>query len=166
MDVVLLRHGRAQTRSAAASADEERRRGLCEQGRRSVRRGARGLARLVPRLDAIATSALARAEQTAELVGERYAGLKPVRLAELEPHGSREQLAGWLGGQRPDGSVLLVGHTPELDQLAAWLLAGVSGPFLHLGKGGACLLSIEGSPGPASAELRWCLPARALRALA
>jgi phosphohistidine phosphatase len=166
MDVVVLRHGPAEERQPVASEEQEQQRPLSEQGRRRVRRGVRGLAKLVPSLEAIATSPLARAAQTAELAGAHYAGLKPVVLPALEPGGARDAVAAWLATRRPDASVMLVGHSPDLEELAAWLLAGVSRPLLQLSKAGACLLRIESLPGPASAELVWSLPARVLRRLA
>jgi phosphohistidine phosphatase len=165
MHLALLRHGLAQEREPGATAAQDALRQLTDEGRRRVRRGSRALAELLPHLDALATSSLPRAAETAELAAECYANLKPIVLPALEPGGSREELSGWLAAQRADSAVLLVGHSPDLEEFAGWLLAGVAEPFVRLGKGGALLLRIESSPGPACAELLWSLPARTLRAL-
>jgi phosphohistidine phosphatase len=166
MELIVLRHGIAEELHGTASLLEDRRRALTDRGRSRMRKGTRGLARLVPRLAAIGTSSLVRAAETAQIVAAAYAGLKPSVLEDLEPGGSRAGLIAWLGGQAPDAAVLLVGHSPSLEGLASWLLAGVTTPFVRLNKGGACLLRIETAPGPATAQLVWLLGARALRRIA
>jgi phosphohistidine phosphatase len=48
----------------------------------------------------------------------------------------------------------------------SWLVAGADDSFLDLKKGGACLLELDGKPGPGSATLRWLMAPKHLRALA
>jgi phosphohistidine phosphatase len=163
VEVLVLRHGIAEVRPDGDSAQVDRKRALTEHGRKRMKAAARGLARMLPRLDAIATSSLVRAQETAQIVAAEYAGLQPIELADLEPGGARTGVAHWLSGQRADGTVVLVGHSPDLETLVSWLLAGVTTPFLELRKGAACLLRSRAGSGPASAELVWSLPSSALR---
>jgi len=165
MDVIVLRHALAEERLAGATLQEDLQRPLSERGRRRMRRGARALARMVPKLHAIATSPALRTAQTAEIVAEHYGGLSPSPLAALEPGGSVQGVLEWLAARRPDATLLLVGHNPDLEDLASCLLAGVSRGFLKLSKGGACLLRIEREPAPGSAQLLWSLTGKMLRQL-
>jgi phosphohistidine phosphatase len=81
--LLLIRHGHAQDR---ALLQRDHARSLTAQGRRRVRKAARGLRALLPDLDVLAASPLARASQTAEIVARVY-GHAPgvVRLPVLKP---------------------------------------------------------------------------------
>jgi phosphohistidine phosphatase SixA len=62
--------------------------------------------------------------------------------------------------------VALVGHEPGLSELASYLRAGSGGAVdLEMKKGGAALLSIDGTPQAGSALLRWLLTPKVLRSL-
>jgi len=162
MDILIIRHGIATPREEARDGDD-RGRALTDRGRRRMRRVARGLSRWVPRLDAIASSPYVRTLETARLVADRYPGLELVELPALEPDGTPEEVAKWLSRHRDEAVVALVGHSPNLELLASWLLSGVTTSFLALGKGSALLLHVRGARGPSSAELIWHLPANLLR---
>ena len=60
----------------------------------------------------------------------------------------------------------VVGYEPHLSTLITWLISGVEEPRVELKKGGACLLELDGTPGPAAARLVWRNAPRALRQLA
>ncbi len=154
MDLVLVRHGAAEDReSFAASGRPDAERPLTERGRRKLDGTARGLRALVPRLERIATSPLVRARQTAAILAESYAGPEPLAIRELAPGASRTSLLRWLRRQPREGALVLVGHEPDLGDLARWL-CGSEEP-VALEKGGACLVRVPGDLGAGRAALIW-----------
>jgi phosphohistidine phosphatase len=161
MDLLVIRHGLAEPRGDDGS-DASRR--LTEDGRRKLRRGARGLHNLVPELDALVASPLLRAVETAEIVAEAYAGLEIEQTSLLEPEREPKELADWLA-QRPEKTLAIVGHEPLLSYAVTWLLSGLRTSLLDLEKGGACLLSFPDEFGAGRARLVFALTAWQLRKL-
>jgi phosphohistidine phosphatase len=149
MDLLVIRHGQAEPHGDAAG-DAARR--LTDDGRKKMRRGARGLRRLVPELDALVASPLVRAVETAEIVSEAYDGLAIEQTPLLVPEGEPKELAEWLA-QRTESRLALVGHEPLLSHAASFLLAGVRTSFLQLKTGGACLLTFDEPVGAGRARL-------------
>lgn len=167
MRLLVIRHGIAGDREAFARSgrpDDER--PLTPKGRRRMRRNARGLRTLVTSVDVLATSPLVRAAQTADLVADAYED-EPERAArdELRPESPLDAVGAWLRAHPAGHTVAVVGHEPQLSRLVSWLLAGEDRSLVRLAKGGACLLSFDGAPGPRCATLEWLLQPRELRAL-
>ena len=166
MELLVVRHAPAGDREQYARTHaDDRERPLTEQGERRMRRAARALRDLVPDLDRIVSSPLRRAVETAALVAEAYGDVEVVQLEALAPGAPRADRVRFLADQDPAACVAIVGHAPDLDEDVSWLLAGVSHPFVRLGKGGACLLGLAGSIDAGRAELRWALAPRQLRRL-
>jgi phosphohistidine phosphatase len=160
--LLLVRHGIAAARE---DGGPDAARALTGEGRARMQRGARGLRRLVPRLDCIATSPLLRALQTAEILSGAYAGVEIVEAACLIPGADLGELARWLSSREQE-ALAVVGHEPDLSIAASWLSSGVEAACLVLGKGGAALLEIPGAIGPSQATLHWLLRPGQLRRLA
>jgi phosphohistidine phosphatase len=138
----LLRHAEAEPHGTRS--DAERR--LTERGEGQSRAAGIALARLGLKFDAVLFSPKVRARQTAELAAEAWTAGQRKRLREHPP------LAGDFGAQqglealaevRADGSVLLVGHEPDLSRLAGELTGG----RLDLKKGGVAAVRLEGAGG-------------------
>jgi phosphohistidine phosphatase len=166
MDLLVVRHAIAEDREEfARSARDDGERPLTDDGRRKFEKGARGLRELVPSIDVLATSSLARAVQTGEILEAAYGIGRPVRLAELAPDAEPSSLVPWLRRQRRRSLVAIVGHEPHLSGVVEVLLTGRRAEFVELKKGGACLLSLGGEPQPGRAQLRWLLTAGQLRRL-
>ena len=166
MHLLLVRHASAEDRAAfAAAGRDDDRRPLTERGARRMRRGAAGLASELERLDAIATSPLVRAVQTADILAEAFPRAARETLPALAPGGDRPTLLAWLAGQGRE-CVAMVGHEPDLSELAAWLLTAEARPFMDFKKGAVCLLVFDREPRAGDAELIWHLAPRQLRALA
>src|SRR5690349_20137533 len=72
MYLYLIRHAIAVERDAPGITNDTER-ALTPEGRNRMRRNVRGLLRLKAKIDAIWTSPLIRARQTAEIVAEAYA---------------------------------------------------------------------------------------------
>jgi phosphohistidine phosphatase len=128
-------------------------------------RQARGLAEIGVTFDAILTSPLVRARQTADILADAFrAAPRIVEVPSLEPGRSAKDVAAALREFTRRSSLALVGHEPGLGELAAWLV-GLRGP-LAFKKGSAALIEVALLPPPAgSGELRWFLTPRVLRKL-
>ena len=126
MKVLLIRHAHAVDQDGPGP-DEARH--LTARGRSVARRvGERLLAKGI-HIDALVTSPLVRAVQTAELVahGARYGG-EIEALVALEPGASPRQVAAALA--KLGDVVAAVGHEPGLSVLAALLAGRASHPPL------------------------------------
>jgi phosphohistidine phosphatase len=166
MDLLIVRHAIAEERATfSRTGKDDADRPLTPEGSRKFRRGARGLRRLVPSIDVLASSALARAVETAEILRKTYLMDGAVLLGELEPGANPAALVPWLRKQRRRRVVAVVGHEPHLSSLIEYLLTESARGFVDLKKGGACRLSLGGDPRTGGAELRWLLTASQLRRL-
>lgn len=161
----LIRHAIAGERGDEWPDDTKR--PLTHSGAARMRQVVKGLVALGVDVDHILTSPLVRAVQTAELVA---AGLKKKRaiemdeIAALSPGGSPAQVAAALGSFDAHRTLVLVGHEPDLGELAAWLIsARVPLPFK---KGGVCRIDVSDLPPGREGQLVWLATPKMLRALA
>ena len=167
MQLLVIRHAIAEDREEfAVTGQDDDLRPLTRDGRRRMRRAARGLREVVPRLGLLATSPLVRAVQTAEVLADAYELDAWETWPELSPGVHPSMLVERLRSLRVDGGpVAVVGHEPDLGELASWLLSGRTPSFVELKKGPACLLEFEGPPDPDRARLLWLLAPGQLRRL-
>jgi phosphohistidine phosphatase len=165
MRIVFFRHGPAGRRDAKAWPDDGLR-PLTERGRRRTELAARGLRRLASGWTAILTSPLARAHQTAEIAARTLAPARGLEIVEaLSPGGSRRETLARLARHAPEALLVVVGHEPELGDLAGTLAFG-PGIRVPLKKAGACCVRLEeGGPRPGAGTLEWLLTPRTLRRL-
>jgi len=158
----LVRHGIAGDAPPGMSdADRE----LTAAGQRKLARAARGLKRLGVAPDCIVSSPLKRAEQTASLLAAALAPGHEVEMEEvLAPGHAAADVVRGLGRYRGARAVLLVGHEPNMGELASQLLAGsaslASVPFR---KGAVAAFRVSSLPPRADAQLLWFLTAKLLR---
>jgi len=162
MQLVLIRHARAEERTLFK---RDRTRALTDDGRRRMRKSARGLRMLLPGLTQIATSPLLRARQTAEIVAAVYTGIDTVSLPALSPGAAPRAVLAWLRAQPADATLALVGHEPDLGLLAGWLLTGKRSGFVQFKKGAAALIEFAGAPAAGKGTLAWLLTAAQLAEL-
>ena len=142
MKIMLVRHAIAVDREEFGGEDRER--PLTEKGRRRARRAFRGLQRLYPKIDRILSSPAVRANHTARLLRREYpeADLEVTDL--LLPGGLDFQALISLIEQRPSDVIALVGHEPDLTQLAALFLGAPELP-LELSKAGVLVMDLAES---------------------
>ena len=166
MEVLLVRHAIAAERDPARWP-EDRDRPLTEQGEDRFRRAAKGLARIAPEVDLLFSSPLTRAWRTAEILHEQIGWPAPEALSQLEPDRPAAQTVLSLGPHAEIARVALVGHEPNLSEVASYLLAGTGhrGVDIEMKKGGVACLVIDGVPGPGTAWLRWLATPRMLRSM-
>jgi phosphohistidine phosphatase len=167
MDLLVVRHAVAEDRETfAETGRDDAERPTTEAGRRKFKRGARGLRRLVPAIDRLATSPLVRAVETAEILQKLYLVPDAARVPELTPNSDPAALLRWLRRQPRGGVVAVVGHEPHLSGVVEHLLVGRRSGFIGLKKGGACLLALGDAPKAGGAHLQWLVTAAQLRRLA
>jgi phosphohistidine phosphatase len=165
VDLLLVRHGVAHERDPHRWPDD-RLRPLTPGGARRFRTAAAGLARLVPRVDAVWSSRLTRAWQTAEILHNAAGFPVPLEWPSLEeglvPSRVLREVAAHASLQR----LVVVGHAPGLDDLAAFAAGGSHGSQLFtLRKGGAACLRFAALPRPGTAALLWLATPKLLRRL-
>jgi phosphohistidine phosphatase len=150
MFIVLLRHGVAEEKGG--KPDRERR--LTDEGNREMKRIARSLAALLPDADAIYSSPLVRACETAEWVAKAYGGkLRVETTTALEPGTDLGEFRALL--ERVESEcAYYVGHEPHLTALMLDL-TGIHAGALSLKKGGCYGLQVKDKGTPA--RLRWML---------
>lgn len=164
MELYILRHGEAGKRLAAGSKDSER--GLTVTGEQEVREIAGALAELGVKPDFVASSPLARARQTAEIVVKKLKVKKGnfELWDELKPEGSRLELYSKLARFKADDSVMIVGHEPYLSSLVRDLaFDGQGSARIVLKKAGLVKVGVTALKPKAKGELRWLLTPRHLK---
>jgi phosphohistidine phosphatase len=165
--LLVVRHAIAEDRDEfAATGESDDVRPLTRDGKKKMRRVAKGLRNVVDTIDYLATSPLTRAAETAEIISKTYgiggAEVTPV----LEPYARPEQFEEWCAAHFEKEVVAIVGHEPHLGSLVTWLLMGSNDSRFELKKGGACLIEFESQPGRKSGTCLWLLTPRILRDLA
>lgn len=167
MQVLVVRHAIAEDPADwARSHPDDAGRPLTTDGRKKMRKAARGLHTLIPALDRLASSPLTRAVQTAEILAEEYDGPAPVQTPALAPAQPLQALAEWLDRERRHDVVAVVGHEPSLSRAVSWFLSGTDRSFLEMKKGAACLLEFPGPVASGEGVLVWSLSPGQLRRLA
>lgn len=167
MHVVIVRHGPAGDRERfARTGRPDTERPLTDDGRERMVAAARGLHHVLGTLDAILTSPLVRARETAAIVGETFDGTVPVEEPALAPESEPAALLAALGEFDGDATIAVVGHDPHLSYLAGFLVSGEEAAPVELKKGAACLVTFDGVPSAGAGTIAWLLPPKVLRRLA
>ena len=153
MKICFLRHGEADWPNWDKPDDE---RPLTDRGCREMRRVAKFLDRLEFSVDAILTSPLPRASQTAEIVAERLCiGMQ------IEPklaHGFSLERLRQMVGKVEGESVMVVGHEPEFSAVIEELTGG----DIKISKAGIAL--VDANRGCTSGKLLWLFPPKVAKA--
>ena len=162
LELYLIRHGVAEERGEKYPDDSKR--PLTSQGISRLRKEARGLDAFGITFDQIITSPLVRTRQTADVFAEVLKGKPPVALADaLAPAGTATAVLQELGKHMRKERIALVGHEPNIGELAARLI-GARAP-LEFRKGAICRIDFEVFPPKGTGQLQWFLPPRVLRSL-
>jgi phosphohistidine phosphatase len=171
IEVFLLRHGiAAELGEGGVFNDADR--PLTTEGRAKMKVEAEGMRQLALKFNLILASPLLRARQTAEAVAEVMELQNRVKICEaLAPGrgfasgiGNNAEIFLEMGAYQFD-RVLLVGHQPDLSELASFLLTGNHNLNIAFKKGGLCDIQVASLPPRGSGLLRWLLTPRQLRLL-
>jgi phosphohistidine phosphatase len=162
MQVLIIRHGRAEDR-ASDGRDASRR--LTEDGRARMREVARGLKTQIDAIDCLATSPLPRARETAGIVADVMGATPPEPLDLLAPGVDAKAVLRWLASQPSSATVALVGHEPDLSRLATAFTSGGTSAAVVLKKGAVCLIEFDGEPAMGTGTLVFLMQPAQLRRL-
>jgi phosphohistidine phosphatase len=162
-ELYLIRHGIAAERSDEYPDDSKR--PLTAQGISRLRKEAHALDELGVTFEQIITSPLVRTRQTADVIAESLKSKPSIVTSDaLAPAGTPGAVMQELAKHAKKGSVALVGHEPNLGELAARLIGARQA--LEFKKGGICRIDFETLPPKGTGQLRWFVPPRMLRKLA
>ena len=158
MDVYLIRHAEAIERDPAGGmADEDR--PLTDTGRSQAQHIARRLPGRGAKIERLFVSPTVRTRQTAEplIAAWGLAADAVVDCPELAPEGKIRKLVKRIT-KEPATSIGLVGHRPDLNEFAAWLI-GNKKARIAIGKGGIALIRVDDEElTKGSGELIWLVP--------
>ena len=159
-ELYIVRHAIAAERGSEWPDDTKR--PLTEEGIGRFKSAVKGLRRLGVELDEIFTSPLVRARQTADLLAAGLDGKPPVKVLDaLAPGHTSSSVMTNLARVAKRRRIALVGHEPELGELAAHLIG--AGRALPFKKGGVCRIDLGSLTSKRAASLVWFLPPSVLR---
>jgi phosphohistidine phosphatase len=162
MNVGLFRHGPAVASGTKGVSEADR--PLTPEGRTKTLQAAKGLKALDLDIDAIFTSPLPRALQTAEIVADVLRLPAPEVLDELSPGGSARRLLEGL--RKLDAKTpLLVGHEPLLSTAVSLAVSGGEAGSFELKKAGLAWVELDDASARARGVLKLLLTGSALRKL-
>src|SRR5262245_31146640 len=163
LELFLIRHGVAAERSDEYPDDSKR--PLTSDGIVRLRKEARALDLLGVTFDQILSSPLVRARQTADVFAEIMKSKPPVATTDaLTPAGSPAAVIQELSKYMRKASIALVGHEPNMGELAAHLIgAKIPLPFK---KGAIARIDFSIFPPKGKGQLAWFVTPRMLRKLA
>lgn len=162
LELYLIRHGVAAERGDEYPDDSKR--PLTSDGIARLRKEAKGLDEFGVAFDQILTSPLLRAKQTADVFADVMKGKPALAVVDaLTPAGTPAAVIQELGRHMRKARIALVGHEPNMGELAAYLIgAKVPLPFK---KGAICRIDFSVFPPKGKGELVWFVPPRMLRKL-
>jgi phosphohistidine phosphatase len=161
MLLYIMRHGLAD--EPTPKGDDAARK-LTLRGADKIRKAAAGMRTMGLALNAILTSPITRALETADIVANELGGIKPRAVPELSTGASPANALEALIKQKLPESVLVVGHEPTLSRLASLMLTGSSESVgIKLKQGGVIALEFPDRIERGAAQLRWMMTQRQLR---
>lgn len=160
MHLFIVRHAFAGQRGDPAYPNDDLR-PLTKKGRKRFARLIKRLAQGDFAPAAIATSPLVRCRQTADIIAERLElEHAVVELDALCPHSELGELVEWSNRQDAE-MVAWVGHSPDVEELAAALLGARDGA-LRFAKGAVAAIEFDDDVQPGGGELVWMATPKAL----
>jgi phosphohistidine phosphatase len=160
LELYLIRHGVAAERGDEFPDDSKR--PLTSGGIARLRKEARALDAMGIGFDHIITSPLARTRQTADVFAEMLKTKPSVSTSDaLAPAGTSAAVIQELAKHARKGRVALVGHEPNIGELAARLIGARAA--LEFKKGAICRIDFETFPPKGAGQLRWFMTPKMLR---
>jgi len=163
LELYLIRHGVAAERGEDYPDDSKR--PLTNAGISRLRKEAKALDALGVGFDHIITSPLVRTKQTADVFAETMKSKPSVSQSDaLAPAGTTAAVIQELAKHMRKGRVAVVGHEPNIGELAARLI-GARTP-MEFKKGAICRIDFEVFPPKGAGQLQWFVTPRMLREIA
>jgi phosphohistidine phosphatase len=161
IELYLIRHAIAAERGPNYPDDRER--PLTSEGIARFKQAVDGMKQLDCVVELVLTSPLVRAAHTAELLVSGLA--KKPRIEQLDALAPGGRLSGVLDVigtfTKRYRRIALVGHQPDLGELAAKLLQARG--EIEFKKGAVCCIELDGALPNGPGVLRWLMPPKALR---
>jgi phosphohistidine phosphatase len=162
-ELYLVRHAIAAERGEDWPNDDKR--PLTARGVSRFKEVVDGLKKLDVSIDEMFSSPLVRAKQTAELLSSGLPGKPQVKILDaLSPGHAPGSVLAQLARAARRRRIALVGHEPDLGELAAHLIG--AGRALPFKKGGICRIDVESLTSRRPAALVWFVTPRLLRQIA
>jgi phosphohistidine phosphatase len=154
MELYIIRHAEAQALGEGGIKDDADR-PLTETGHAQCGPLAAALQRQAVRLERVVTSPLLRARQTAEGLLKNLAPPVPeLHICDhLEPGGKRRKLTRFLCGLGAQ-SLAIVGHMPDLNLYAGWLI-GSRMAQIEIAKAGIACIHFDDEPDKGAGVFHW-----------
>lgn len=161
MDIYLLRHASANHYDPAGDDDK---RPIDKTGEQQSHDVGRVLAALDLKLDAIISSPLKRALQTAEIAASELGHKDKIVIeAALRPETSYEDFEALLARCGKKKAIMVVGHNPSMTEFLVRILAGSgAAAFVDFKKGAVAKVERDGGK---PAVLKWCITPKLVRAI-
>jgi phosphohistidine phosphatase len=166
MLLYLVRHAIAVKRGDPAYLNDDER-PLTPIGIKKMRTITRALSKLGVAPVEIWTSPLVRARETAEILTEELPHTPAIRtVKELAPGGSYDQLFEKLGKNLHLDEIALVGHEPDMGELATRCMVGTMAGSVRFKKGGVACIEMDDVKPPVRGELLWLLTPKQMTKIA
>jgi phosphohistidine phosphatase len=155
VELYLIRHAHAEKLGDDGSANDDER-PLSDKGQEQSRTLGSVLQKRGIVFDKLLTSPLLRARQTADAIAQVFNSPPPIEECRaLAPGGRSKKVARFLFAL--DGMRLgLVGHAPDLDKWAGWLI-GSKKVNIELPKAGVAYINCPEGPGKGLGTLQWLI---------
>jgi phosphohistidine phosphatase len=152
MHLYLIRHADAVPLGEQGIQHDEQR-PLTSKGEAQAEALAQAIGRLGVRLDALLTSPLVRAKQTAQRLATKAARLK--ECPALAPGHKKREVLEHVREVKGD-AIGLVGHNPDLSELVGWFV-GDKKAGIDMDKSGAACVAFDGKPTKGGGVLVWLI---------
>ncbi|HLH09232.1 MAG TPA: phosphohistidine phosphatase SixA [Terriglobales bacterium] len=161
MNIYFLRHASAGSHKASPAADEKR--PLDAEGIEQCGMVGRALAAMDVEVEAVISSPLKRASQTATLVAREIGHEKEIEFSDaLRPEADYRAFQQLLQNHANKDDIMVVGHNPNLSEFLSLLITdGAARSAVELRKGAVAKVPLDGN----SWMLQWCFTPKALRSV-
>jgi len=166
MEIILVRHAKAETRDSNTWPDDDQR-PLTAEGRAEQRATTRTMKKMGVKFDFLLTSPLLRARETADIVAKGYRWVEPPQVVEELGHGyAVGAIVKLLAKFPPDSTVAMVGHEPDLSDLTGALTTKEGRLNIAVKKSGVVGIEFDGPAEAGKGTLLYHLKPGHLRKLA
>lgn len=163
MDLYILRHGKA---GMSSDDPDDRMRVLTPGGRKEIRDIARWMRKEKLRFDAIASSPLTRASETAGIIARELHRKEQLAIwEELAPGGDVDTVCYRAAQFGNDSAVLVVGHDPDLPALVSRIISQGGHSSVIFSKGGLAKIRNYSFDQQPSGDLQWLLTPKQILAM-
>ena len=166
MEIILIRHAKAENRDANSWPDDDLR-PLTAEGRAEQRAATKAMKAMGIKFDFLVTSPLLRARETTDIVAKGYRWTEAPQVAEELGHGyGVSAVVKLLAKFPPDATVAMVGHEPDLSDLTGALVTKDGRLNIAVKKSGVVGIEFDGPADAGKGTLLFHLKPSHLRKVA